>query len=381
MGFSTDAIHAGQEPDPATGAVSVPIYQTSTYAQIELGRDKGFDYARSINPTRLALERSLAALEGGKSAYAFSSGMAAITTVMMLLKSGDHVVSSANTYGGTYRLFVHILQQFGISFSFVDTSRMEEISGALRPETRLVYVETPTNPMMEITDLEAVAALCRKRNLISVCDNTFMSPYLQRPLALGFDIVVHSTTKFINGHSDSVGGAVITTRPEHGERIGFAQNSVGAILGPMDSFLVLRGVKTLGLRMQRHDANGRALAALLVDHPGVGQVYYPGLPDHPGHELAVRQMDGFGGMIAFDLGSLEASRAFLNGLRVFTLAESLGGVESLACHPASMTHAAVPRADRLRMGLTDGLARLSVGIEDLEDLQEDVERGLAAIKR
>ncbi|MCZ6746031.1 MAG: PLP-dependent aspartate aminotransferase family protein [Acidobacteria bacterium] len=381
MGFFTDAIHAGQEPDPATGAVSVPIYQTSTYAQIELGRDKGFDYARSINPTRLALERSLAALEGGKSAYAFSSGMAAITTVMMLLKAGDHVVSSANTYGGTYRLFVHILQQFGISFSFVDTSRMEEISGALRPETRLVYVETPTNPMMEITDLEAVAALCRKRNLISVCDNTFMSPYLQRPLALGFDIVVHSTTKFINGHSDSVGGAVITTRPEHGERIGFAQNSVGAILGPMDSFLVLRGVKTLGLRMQRHDANGRALAAFLADHPGVGQVYYPGLPDHPGHELAVRQMDGFGGMIAFDLGSLEASRAFLNGLRVFTLAESLGGVESLACHPVSMTHAAVPREDRLRMGLTDGLARLSVGIEDLEDLQEDVERGLAAIKR
>ncbi|MCZ6651319.1 MAG: PLP-dependent aspartate aminotransferase family protein [Acidobacteria bacterium] len=381
MGFCTDAIHAGQEPDPATGAVSVPIYQTSTYAQIELGRDKGFDYARSINPTRLALERSLAALEGGKSAYAFSSGMAAITTVMMLLKAGDHVVSSANTYGGTYRLFVHILQQFGISFSFVDTSRMEEISGALRPETRLVYVETPTNPMMEITDLEAVAALCRKRNLISVCDNTFMSPYLQRPLALGFDIVVHSTTKFINGHSDSVGGAVITTRPEHGERIGFAQNSVGAILGPMDSFLVLRGVKTLGLRMQRHDANGRALAAFLADHPGVGQVYYPGLPDHPAHELAVRQMDGFGGMIAFDLGSLEASRAFLNGLRVFTLAESLGGVESLACHPVSMTHAAVPREDRLRMGLTDGLARLSVGIEDLEDLQEDVERGLAAIKR
>ena len=381
MGFSTDAIHAGQEPDPATGAVSVPIYQTSTYAQIELGRDKGFDYARSINPTRLALERSLAALEGGQSAYAFSSGMAAITTVMMLLKSGDHVVSSANTYGGTYRLFVHILQQFGISFSFVDTSRMEEISGALRPETRLIYVETPTNPMMEITDLEAVAALCRKRNLISVCDNTFMSPYLQRPLALGFDMVVHSTTKFINGHSDSVGGAVITTRPEHGERIGFVQNSAGAILGPMDSFLVLRGVKTLGLRMQRHDANGRALAALLADHPGVGQVYYPGLPDHPDHELAVRQMDGFGGMIAFDLGSLEASRAFLNGLRVFTLAESLGGVESLACHPASMTHAAVPREDRLRMGLTEGLARLSVGIEDLEDLQEDVERGLAAIKR
>lgn len=380
MGFSTDAIHAGQEPDPATGAVSVPIYQTSTYAQTELGRDKGFDYARSINPTRLALERSLAALEGGKSAFAFSSGMAAITTVMMLLKAGDHVISSANTYGGTYRLFVHIFQQFGISFSFVDTSRTEQIRHALRPETRLVYVETPTNPMMEITDLEAVVVICRERNLISVCDNTFMSPFLQRPLALGFDIVVHSTTKFINGHSDSVGGAIITARPEHGERIGFAQNSAGAILGPMDSFLVLRGIKTLGVRMQRHDANGRALAALLADHPRVGQVYYPGLPDHPGHEIAVRQMDGFGGMIALDLGSLEAARAFLNGLRIFTLAESLGGVESLACHPASMTHAAVPQEDRQRMGLTDGLARLSVGIEDLEDLEEDVERGLAAMK-
>jgi cystathionine beta-lyase/cystathionine gamma-synthase len=379
VGFATDAIHAGQEPDPATGAVSVPIYQTSTYAQIELGRDKGFDYARSINPTRLALERSLAALEGGQSAYAFASGMAAITTVMMLLKAGDHVVSSANTYGGTYRLFVHILEQFGLKFSFVDTSDLDAIAAAIRPETRLVYVETPTNPMMEIADLEGVAGLCRSHDLISVCDNTFMSPYLQRPLAKGFDIVVHSTTKFINGHSDSVGGAVVTARPEHAERIGFAQNSAGAILGPMDSFLVLRGVKTLALRMERHDANGRALAAHLVGQDKISRVYYPGLPDHPGHELAARQMDGFGGMIAFELGSLEAGRKFLNSLKVFTLAESLGGVESLACHPASMTHAAVPRADRERMGLTDGLVRLSAGVEDLDDLLADVDRGLAGL--
>lgn len=379
MGFSTDAIHAGQEPDPATGAVSVPIYQTSTYAQIELGKDKGFDYARSINPTRLALERSLAALEGGKSAFAFASGMAAITTVMMLLKNGDHVISSANTYGGTYRLFVHILEQFGIAFTFVDTSDVDAIAAAVRPETRLVYVETPTNPMMEITDLEAVATLCRKHNLISVCDNTFMSPYLQRPLAWGFDIVVHSTTKFINGHSDSVGGAVITTRPEHGERIGFAQNSAGAILSPMDSFLVLRGVKTLALRMARHDANGRALADVLAADRRVSKVYYPGLSGHPGHETARRQMDGFGGMIAFDVGSLEAGRSFLNALKVFTLAESLGGVESLACHPASMTHAAVPREQREEMGLTEGLVRLSAGVEDLEDLHEDVQRSLSAM--
>jgi cystathionine gamma-lyase/cystathionine beta-lyase/cystathionine gamma-lyase/homocysteine desulfhydrase len=379
VGFSTDAVHAGQEPDPATGAVSVPIYQTSTYALEELGRDKGFNYARSINPTRLALEKNLAVLEGGLAGHAFSSGMAAITTVMMLLEAGDHVVCSENTYGGTYRLFAHIIRRFGLRFSFVDTSRLEAVEAALTPETRMIFVETPTNPMMGLTDLAGVASLARGRGVVTVCDNTFMSPYLQRPLAHGIDIVVHSTTKFINGHSDSVGGAVVTSRPEHGERIGFAQNSAGAILGPMDAFLVLRGVKTLALRMERHDAGGRALAAYLSADSRVQRVYYPGLEEHPGHALARRQMDGFGAMVSFDVGSFEAARALLNAVRLFTLAESLGGVESLICHPATMTHAAVPKADRDRMGLTDGLVRISVGIEDQEDLQADLASGLAAI--
>ncbi|MFQ5670809.1 MAG: trans-sulfuration enzyme family protein [Acidobacteriota bacterium] len=378
MGFATDAVHAGQEPDPTTGAVAVPIYQTSTYALEELGRDKGYDYARSINPTRRALERNLAVLEGGRSAYAFASGMAAITAVMMLLKSGDHVITSENLYGGTHRLFVNILERFGLQFSFVDTTRIERVEEAVREETRLIYVETPTNPMMGITDLAAIAAVTREHGLISVCDNTFMSPFLQRPLAHGIDMVVHSTTKFINGHSDSIGGAVIVTRPEHAESLSFTQNSAGAILGPFDSFLVLRGVKTLALRMERHDANGRKLAAHIAAHPGVKRTYYPGLPDHPGHAVACRQMDGFGSMISFDLGSLRAARAFLNAVRVHALAESLGGVESLACHPATMTHAAVPPSQREKMGLTDGLVRISVGIEDIDDLLEDVDRALAA---
>jgi cystathionine gamma-lyase/cystathionine beta-lyase/cystathionine gamma-lyase/homocysteine desulfhydrase len=379
VGFSTDAVHAGQEPDPATGAVSVPIYQTSTYAMEELGRDKGFNYARSINPTRLALERNLAVLEGGLTGHAFASGMAAITTVMMLLEAGDHVICSENTYGGTYRLFAHIIKRFGLEFSFVDTSRLEAVEAALTRQTRMIFVETPTNPMMGLTDLAGVAGLARGRDLVTVCDNTFMSPYFQRPLDHGIDIVVHSTTKFLNGHSDSVGGAVITSRPSHAERIGFAQNSAGAILSPMDSFLVLRGVKTLALRMERHDASGRALAARLAADRRVRRVYYPGLEEHPGHDLARRQMDGFGAMVSFDLGSLEAARSFVNAVRLFTLAESLGGVESLICHPATMTHAAVPAAERDRMGLTEGLVRISVGIEDLEDLQADLERGLTAL--
>ena len=380
MGFTTDAVHAGQEPDKATGAISVPIYQTSTYAQIELGKDRGFDYARSINPTRLALERNLAVLEGGSTAYAFASGMAAITSVMMLLKAGDHVVASDNMYGGTYRLFAHVLENLGLTFSFVNTSDLAAVEGAIRAETAMIFVETPTNPMMGITELAAVAALARGKGIVSVCDNTFMSPCLQRPIAHGIDIVVHSTTKFINGHSDSVGGAVIVSRPEHAERLGFIQNSAGAILGPFDSFLVLRGIKTLGLRMERHDANGRHLAKFLVEDERVGKVYYPGLPDHPGREIAARQMDGFGGMISFELGSFEAARAFLNALRLMTLAESLGGVETLVCHPVSMTHASVPPADRERIGLTDGLVRISAGIEDVEDLREDVERGLSAVR-
>ena len=378
MGFSTDAIHAGQEPDPTTGAVTVPIYQTSTYAQVELGRDKGYDYARSINPTRSALERNVAALEGGQAGFAFASGMAAITTVMMLLRAGDHVVASDNLYGGTYRLFKRILEGFGLRFTFVDTSDLARVEAAIEPATRMLYIETPTNPMMGITDLAGIAALGRRRDLITVCDNTFMSPFLQRPLAHGLDIVLHSTTKFINGHSDSVGGVVVTSRAEHAERIGFAQNSAGAILGPFDSFLVLRGLKTLAVRMERHDRNGREVAAWLAKRPEPRGLYYPGLPEHPGHALAKRQMDGFGAMIAFDLGSLAAARRVLNGLRLFTLAESLGGVESLVCHPATMTHAAVPREERERMGLSDGLVRLSVGIEDCPDLIEDLERGFAA---
>ena len=380
MGFSTDAIHAGQEPDPTTGAVSVPIYQTSTYAQVELGRDKGYDYARSINPTRSALERNIAALEGGRSGFAFASGMAAITTVMMTLRAGDHVVASDNLYGGTYRLFMRILAELGLRFTFVDTSDLGRVEEAIQPATRMLYIETPTNPMMGITDLAGIAALGRRRSLMTVCDNTFMSPFLQRPLAHGIDVVLHSTTKFINGHSDSVGGVVVTSRPEIAERIGFAQNSAGAILGPFDSFLVLRGLKTLAVRMERHDRNGREVAAWLARRPEPRRLYYPGLPDHPGHELARRQMDGFGAMISFDLGSLEAARRMLNNLRLFTLAESLGGVESLACHPVTMTHAAVPREDRERMGLGDGLIRLSVGIEDSDDLIADLERGLAAAR-
>ena len=380
MGFNTDAVHAGQEPDESTGAVSVPIYQTSTYAQIELGRDRGYNYARTINPTRRALERNLAVLEGGTSAFAFASGMAAITGVMMLLKAGDHVVAVDNLYGGTYRLFVQLLQNLGLTFTFVDTSDLNAVEAALRPETAMIYLETPTNPIMRITDLAAAAALARRKGIVSVCDNTFMSPYLQRPLSHGIDIVVHSTTKFMNGHSDSVGGAAIVTSQELAERLAFIQNSTGAILSPFDSFLVLRGIKTLGLRMQRHDANGRELARFLAGHPRVRKVFYPGLPGHPAHEVGARQMDGFGGMIAFELGSLQAARSFLNALRLMTLAESLGGVETLVCHPASMTHASVPPGDRRRLGLTDGLVRISAGIEEVEDLIEDVERGLAAIR-
>ncbi|MFQ5718639.1 MAG: trans-sulfuration enzyme family protein [Acidobacteriota bacterium] len=379
VGFSTDAVHAGQEPDPTTGAVTVPIYQTSTYAQLELGKDRGFDYARSINPTRLALERNLAVLERGSAAFAFASGMAAITSVMMMLSSGDHVVASHNMYGGTYRLFAKILENLGLSFTYVDTADVDAVRLALQDGTAMIYVETPTNPMMGITDLQAIADLARSRNLVSVCDNTFMSPCLQRPLEHDIDIVVHSTTKFINGHSDSVGGAAIVASAEHAERLAFIQNSAGAILSPFDSFLVLRGIKTLGLRMERHDANGRRLAEVLSADRRVRTVYYPGLESHPGRELARRQMDGFGGMLAFDLGSMAAARSFVNALELMTLAESLGGVESLVCHPVSMTHAAVPRADRERVGLTDGLVRISAGIEDEADLVADVARGLAAV--
>src|SRR5213078_3025136 len=340
-GFSTRAIHAGQDPDPSTGAVSVPIYQTSTYAQEALGKHKGFEYARTSNPTRLALERNLAALEGAKFGYAFASGMAAIDATLRLVKAGDHVIVSDNTYGGTNRLFKRVLANYGIEFEFVDTSEVANVETALKDNTRMVFVETPTNPVMIVTDLKAVSDVAHAAGARVVCDNTFMSPYLQRPLEFGVDIVVHSTTKFLNGHSDGIGGAVLLSNERDAEWIGFVQNSAGAILSPFDSWLVMRGTKTLALRMGQHDKSGRAVAAFLEEHPKVRNIYYPGSASHPQHALAKRQQHGFGGMVAFDVGSLEAARAVLESVKLCTLAESLGGVETLICHPATMTHASV----------------------------------------
>lgn len=378
MGMRTDAIHAGVRPDPTTGSVMTPIYQTSTYVYESPGKSTGYDYARTINPTRSALEENLKVLEGGRAAYAFASGMAAISAVMTLLKSGDHVVVSHNVYGGTYRLFARVLEDYGMSFAYVDTSRIENIEAAIRPNTRMVYLETPTNPMMVLTDIAQVASLCRARRLISVVDNTFLTPVFQRPLDLGADIVVHSTTKYLNGHSDSVGGAVILARDEHAERIHFVQNSVGAILSPFDSWLVLRGLKTLPLRMRAHDENGMKVARHLEAHRGVARVLYPGLPSHPQHELALRQARGSGGMISFYLESDEAALRFFAPLRLCALAESLGGIETLICQPSTMTHASVPKEDRQRLGLTESLVRISVGCEDPEDIVADLEKGLAA---
>jgi cystathionine beta-lyase/cystathionine gamma-synthase len=378
MGFSTDAIHAGQESDPTTGAVAVPIYQTSTYELVELGVTTGYDYGRTINPTRAALERSLAALEKGERGFAFASGMAAINAVFSMLSTGDHVVLSENVYGGTFRLINGVLKNFGLSFSFIDTSKVGEIEAAMTPKTKMVFVETPTNPILTLTDIEAVAALCRSRGVTLIVDNTFMSPYMQSPLKLGADIVVHSTTKFLNGHSDSVGGAVITTRKEHAERLHFIQKSAGAILSPFDSWLVLRGIKTLGVRMERHESNARMIADFLDGHPRVKRAIYPGLDSHPQHALARKQARGFGAMISFELGSYAAAKKFLDTLEICTLAESLGGVETLISHSASMTHASVPPEERRRLGIGDDLVRLSVGIEDAEDLIADLDRGLAA---
>jgi len=379
MGFSTDAIHVGQEPDPATGAIIVPIYQTSTYVQEELGKHKGYEYARTANPTRSALERNLACLEGGRHAYAFASGMAAINALMTLLKSGDHVVASHNLYGGSFRLFERVLKDFGLSFSYANTSRLEEVEKAIQPGTRLLYIETPTNPIMEITDIAAAATLARRRGLLLAVDNTFMSPYFQRPLELGADVVLHSTTKYLNGHSDGVGGAIVLNDDALAERLKFLQNAAGAILGPFDSWLILRGVKTLAVRMRQHDANGQAIAQFLAAHPRVRKVFYPGLPTHPQHELARRQMKGFGGMIAFETGSLENAKTVLRSVRLCSLAESLGGVETLISHPATMTHASVPADARERLGITGGLVRISAGIEDVDDLIADLDQALAHI--
>ncbi len=379
MGFSTIAIHAGQEPDEATGAVTVPIYQTSTYAQEALGKHKGFEYARTHNPTRLALERNIAALEGARFGYAFASGMAAIDATLRLVKAGEHVIVSDNTYGGTFRLFSRILTNYNLEFDFVDTSDVSNVEAAIKPNTKMVFIETPTNPVMIVSDMQAISDVAHRSGAIVVCDNTFMSPYLQRPLEFGVDIVVHSTTKYLNGHSDGVGGIVVLNDEKDAEWLAFVQNSAGAILSPFDSWLVLRGTKTLALRMEQHDRSGRAVAAFLEEHPKVQKIYYPGSLSHRQHELAKRQQKGFGGMVAFDVGSFENARIVLESVKLCTLAESLGGVESLISHPATMTHASVLPETRARLGITEGLVRISVGIEDTDDIIADLDQALAKI--
>jgi cystathionine beta-lyase/cystathionine gamma-synthase len=376
--FSTVCVHAGQEPDPATGALITPIYQTSTYVQDELGKHKGYEYARTQNPTRSALERNLAAIESGAGAFAFASGMAAIGALATMLKSGDHVVVTDNTYGGTFRLFDKVLTRYGLSFSYVDTSSLDLLRDAMRPETRMVFLETPTNPVMRLTDIASASEIAHAQRALVVVDNTFASPCVQRPLELGADLVVHSTTKYLNGHSDSVGGVVIGKRDEDLEWLKFIQNAEGAILSPFDSWLVLRGTKTLALRMAQHNVNGQALAEYLSTHAAVKSVLYPGLPSHPQHDLAKRQMRGFGGMLSFDVSTFEEARQVCNRVRLIALAESLGGVESLICHPASMTHASVPPERRAAIGLTDSLVRISVGVEDPQDLIDDLRQALAA---
>ena len=376
MGFATTAIHIGSEPDQATGSVTVPIYQTSTYAQDALGQHKGYEYARTQNPTRSAVERNIAALEGAKFGFAFASGMAAIDATLRLVKAGEHVVVSDNTYGGTARLFNRILANYHLEFDYVDTSDPLNVEAAIKPNTKMVFLETPTNPIMTVTDLKEVSEIAHRTGARVVCDNTFMSPYLQRPLEFGVDIVVHSTTKYLNGHSDGVGGMVVLNDEEDANWIGFVQNSAGAILSPFDSWLVLRGTKTLALRMEQHDKTGRAVAAFLEEHPKVKKVYYPGSASHPQHALARRQQHGFGGMVAFEVGSLAAARTVLESVKLCTLAESLGGVETLISHPATMTHASVDEAKRQRLGITDGLVRISVGIEDTDDIIADLDQAL-----
>ncbi len=373
-GFATRAVHAGQRPDPLSGAVMTPIYQTSTYVQEGLGRHKGYEYARTQNPTREALERNVASLEGADYGFAFGSGLAALDATLKLLRAGDHVISGENIYGGSHRLMERIYTQYGLTFSFVDMREIANIESALRPATRMIYCETPTNPMMNLVDLTAVGDLTQAHGYLYVVDNTFATPYFQQPLSHGADIVLHSTTKYLNGHSDMVGGMLVTSRDDLAERLGFIQNAAGGVPGPMDCWLALRGTKTLPLRMRQHDANGRIVAQWLTEQKAVQRVYYPGLPSHPQHELAARQMRGFGGMISIELGSADRARRVAEGTRVFALAESLGGVESLIGHPASMTHASVPPAMRQAMGLTESLVRLSCGVEDAEDLIADLDQ-------
>ena len=377
--FSTICIHAGQIPDPSTGAIITPIYQTSTYVQEGLGRHKGYEYARTQNPTRSAFEANIAAIENGKAAFGFASGMAATGAVMTLLQSGDHVVVTDNTYGGTYRLFERVLRKYALDFTYVDSSRTADIAAAIGPKTKMVFLETPTNPTLRLTDLAAACDVAHARGVAVAVDNTFASPYVQRPIDFGADLVIHSTTKFLNGHSDSVGGVVVATRDDHIEWLRFIQNAEGAIIGPMDAWLVLRGTKTLPIRMERHNANAMVLAEFLASHPRVTQVHYPGLPSHPQHALAKRQMRGFGGLISFALGSLDKARTLLESVRLMALAESLGGVETLISHPATMTHASVPPDRRQMLGITDDLVRVSVGIEDVDDLKDDLTQALARI--
>lgn len=378
-GFSTRALHAGQPPDPTTGSVAVPIYQTSTYVQDELGRHKGFEYARVQNPTRTALEENVASLEGGVSGHAFASGMAAIQTLMTLLHAGDHTVASRNVYGGTYRFFTQVLSHYDLGFSWVDTTNLDEVRAAFTDRTRMLYIETPTNPLMEITDVAACAEIAHEHDALLVVDNTFLSPYLQRPLELGADIVVHSTTKFLNGHSDSIGGVLVAGREADGEWFAFMQKAAGGILSPFDCFLVLRGIKTLAVRQDRQEESTRALVELLADHPAVSRVLYPGLPDHRGHALQKRQASGFGSMVTFEVAGYDAVKKVLDRVKVMSLAESLGGVETLISHPATMTHASVPEGERRRIGLGEGLIRLSVGLEDVEDLKTDLEQALEGL--
>ncbi len=380
MKFSTRAIHAGQEPDPTTGAVITPIYQTSTYVQEEIGKHKGYEYSRTGNPTRTALEECLASIEYASYGLAFASGLAAEQNVLHLLSSGDHVIVGEDVYGGTYRLFERVLTRYGLTFSWVDATDLSNIKNAIQKNTKMIWLETPTNPLLQLVDIEAIANLAREHKLITVVDNTFASPYLQNPIKLGADIVVHSCTKYLGGHSDVVGGATITDNKELYENMKFHQNSVGGVPGPMDSWLVLRGIKTLAVRMKAHEENAHKVAEFLSKHDAVERVIYPGLKDHPHHELAKKQMRGFGGMVSFVIkGGLENANKVMSTFKLFALAESLGGVESLACHPVSMTHGAIPKEIREERGIVDGLIRLSVGIEDIEDLLEDLEVALAKV--
>jgi cystathionine gamma-lyase/cystathionine beta-lyase/cystathionine gamma-lyase/homocysteine desulfhydrase len=377
IGFATTAIHTGQEPDPSTGAVVVPIFATSTYVQEELGKHKGYEYARVSNPTRTRLETNLAALEGGTSAHVFASGMAAVTAVTQcFLKQSDHLICGHNVYGGVPRLFNQVLANYGVEFSYVDTSDLDAVKKAMRRNTRILWVETPTNPLMVLTDIKEVARIAHAGGAELVVDNTFMSPYFQKPLAFGADMVMHSTTKFLNGHSDGLGGVIAATKPIHAEKLAFMQKTSGAILSPFECWLVLRGVKSLAVRMEKHDENGREIADFLRKHPKVKQVLYPGFSDHPQHALAKRQMTGFGSMITFETGSLSNAKRLLKRVRLCTMGESLGGVETLISHPATMTHAAIGEKGRKAIGLTDGMVRISVGIEDIEDLIADLEQAL-----